>query len=148
MKPLRIVMQGGLGNQLFCYFAGAYLAREESREIILDIRELGLAKTHRNFELEKINLPYPYTLINKKRYKNSYRINNLLEKSPTINRLRKIYHSNVVGYDPALDEIDSVRALKGYFQTWKYVQNLNQTLSLFVESKYINFFFKLNFFLE
>ena len=131
-------MQGGLGNQLFSYFAGADLAREESREIILDISDLGFAKSPRNFELEKFKLPQPYNLKRKKRFKNLYRVNNLLEKSSTINRFRKIYKSSVVGYDPLLDGINSVRTLKGYFQTWKYVQNFEQTYNLFVESTWTN----------
>ena len=48
---------GGLGNQLFCYAAGAYLAKKTNAKLVLDISKIGVGavdhgKTILNFQLD------------------------------------------------------------------------------------------------
>ena len=59
-----IRLKGGLGNQLFMYFAGANLAKNLDVPLKLDISQLRDPKQARIFELEYLTMPVPYSVVN------------------------------------------------------------------------------------
>ena len=58
LKPIRIQLLGGLGNQLHCYVAAYVIARETARPVILDGRWLSWTGSngYRSCSIQKISL--------------------------------------------------------------------------------------------
>ena len=54
MRKLRIRLVGGLGNQLFCYFAGLALSSQLERNLELDISDV--SHEHSRFDIRSFNL--------------------------------------------------------------------------------------------
>jgi hypothetical protein len=60
MPELRILIFGGLGNQLFQYAAGVYLSRKWNWDLILySASDDGSPQHPRAFQLDKFSIPYP-----------------------------------------------------------------------------------------
>lgn len=118
--PIRIKLVGGIGNQLFGYFAGSYLAKFHNTNLILDVSDIrsGIGKHQvsiENFDLPgkfigmKFRLPLLHRIINKLiRIFSSVRFNN------------RHYFSPTVGFDENLTNVIPGKKIHGYFQTYKY----------------------------
>jgi hypothetical protein len=59
-------LSGGLGNQLFQYFDGAYRSIQSSETLTLDFSQIYLGKVSHGSSLKSIELPVEYTSINDK----------------------------------------------------------------------------------
>ena len=54
MENLRVKLVGGLGNQIFGYMGGYWLARNQNRKLVLDFTEISY--NHSEFDLTSFNL--------------------------------------------------------------------------------------------
>ena len=132
-----IEVEGGLGNTIFQYAAGKYLAKRIGTNVLVSTRLIGKAKANHGFYLATI---FPDI---------EFQDNNFLARIRfwswvkgnfdrlLIGRARRnkefnkfcafffnTYHSQVIGFDSNLDALELPVRLRGYFQTWKYAQSL------------------------
>lgn len=132
-----IEVEGGLGNTIFQYAAGRYLAKRIGTEVLVSTKHLEKAKANHGFYLTNI---FPDI---------KFQDDDSLERFPIWNWIRenfervlnglalrnrgfakictvffRTYRSHVLGFDVNLDTIKDPVNLRGYFQTWKYAQSL------------------------
>lgn len=125
-EKIAIILQGGLGNQLFCYSAAFYLAKKNNFKLEC-VMTSQYNSTKRDDEI-LLSLKLPGTFI--KSQQHSIECNSMLTRL-----LRKInrkfvsvlntgnnqkYLSHCSGYDQNLESINTSKILQGYFQTWRY----------------------------
>lgn len=128
MTGNRFRLQGGLGNQLFIYYAAASYAIANKQEIItFDVSGLNHAKTGRIFELSKFELPIKYE-VSVSRLPRLIRailarINRIL---PAITRAFGYLQPVDVGFNSALLE-GQYFEISGYFQSWRYPEQVKET---------------------
>ena len=60
---------GGVGNQLFQYYAGAYMAMKLSSKLKIDFSCVGLAGTHHESGIHDLVLPMQYEIVNRRKNK-------------------------------------------------------------------------------
>ena len=119
---------GGIGNQLFCYFAGYSLARKFDYELSIDVSDIRKGRSVHNVSIESFRLPGKFISINET-FLSLFckRIFNYLNQKFSLNLgLNSNYHSKVIGYDPNLDKINGPAKLNGYFQTFKYFEGISK----------------------
>lgn len=151
-QKVEIELVGGLGNQLFGYFAGVYYAQIFNKRLIVDLTQVSLGLTNHGSELTSFKLNESYELIRFKPGNLARLIKKVLDKLSIkfkfIQYLRYklsgVYQSKKVGFDSFLEEQNKIWRIQGYYQTWKYVDNLKE-LGIDVSLKIIN---PSNWFLE
>jgi hypothetical protein len=122
-----VKLQGGVGNQLFIYFAGLALATKRSLPLVIDISLLKLGLTVHESDIYRLDLDLnekiekPLGTIGALRH----RIwNKLMRISLSLKWLdEKIflnYRSKKVGYDEKIWNLPGGSTLFGYYQSWKY----------------------------
>jgi hypothetical protein len=124
---IKVELEGGLGNQLFQYYAGQYFATRYQRKIVYVLQpksEFSEDSLYVNFELKNFNVVVKY-----------YRFRVLRELHRVIRfciRKFKIsqdlwfwfsgeYRSRVVGFDERLESKQQPKAISGYFQSYRYL---------------------------
>lgn len=132
-----MVMQGGLGNQLFQYFAGANLASKCNLPLILELSDLSFAKTPRKFELEDFALPYEYRTISNRQFLAVAKVKSFAARF-NISFESRTFVSREIGFDTLLENFCSIKKMKGYFQSWRYVQPFQNQFDLFVNTSWTN----------
>ena len=65
-QKVEIELVGGLGNQLFGYFAGAFYAQKFNKLLIVDLTQVSLGLTNHGSELTSFKLSKSYELIRSK----------------------------------------------------------------------------------
>ncbi len=114
-KPIvSVLLQGGLGNQLFGYAAAFDLASRLNASLVLNT---SLLYQH-GFQLDAFNLSGHQ--IEKTRVKNG-----ILLRNPR----RKIFREKSFMYDQRINDIEGSVLLEGYFQSWKYFSATRETLT-------------------
>jgi hypothetical protein len=118
---------GGLGNQLFQYAAGTSLALRLNTALKLDLSLYG-EKGMRQFELDKFHTNYREAT-----NEESAPFKNLSVIHRAFYRLRPAYKRPVYkqpgfGFDPHFTEAGDGIYLKGYWQSWKYFEPVEQTI--------------------
>ena len=133
-QRVEIELVGGLGNQLFGYFAGAYYAQKFNKNLIIDLTQVSLGLTNHGSELTSFKLskthefikfkPGSITKLNKRLF------DRLSIKFQLINyfryKLLGVYQSKEVGFDSFLEKRSEISRIQGYYQTWKYVNSLQE----------------------
>ena len=133
-QRVEIELVGGLGNQLFGYFAGAYYAQKFNKNLIIDLTQVSLGLTNHGSELTSFKLSKTHELI---RFKpgsiaklNKRFFDKLSIKFKFINyfryKLLGVYQSKEAGFDSFLEKQSEISRIQGYYQTWKYVNNLQE----------------------
>ncbi len=126
---IELLLMGGVGNQLFQFFAGVYLAELKKSRLILntcrlsEVRHQGsnilnceyLRKYYQGTSTEEINVPGRLSL-------DTWRLGRILKHKILGKSLT--YTSKVLGSDRNFEGLPSNIKLHGYFQTIKYVQSL------------------------
>lgn len=136
MTHVRVGMLGGIGNQLFQYYAGCYLSKITESPLFLDISRLKFIGTQHSGNLSEILLPIDFKEVSKSNtlmQSFTWRAHQKLAREfPTVSRISTdlfhIYQSNQVGFDEKLEFLKSPIEVRGYFQTYKYfdfISNLN-----------------------
>lgn len=119
-QPINIKLVGGIGNQLFGYFAGSYLAKFHNTNLILDVSDIRSGIGKHDVSIEKFNLPGKFIGM-KFRSPLLHRINNKLIRLTSPFRLNsRHYYSPAVGFDENLTSVIPGKKIHGYFQTYKY----------------------------
>ena len=124
----KVVLQGGLGNQLFQYFAAAYLARLHDIAVELDLSELERIDTSHGELITSFNLPEPFTISHSLQNQRLTKIINqlrLLGRRWWLARflhlkLNHEYVSSDVGFDGHLLSLKAGTSISGYFQSYIY----------------------------
>ena len=119
-------MQGGIGNQLFCLYAGRFVAVNSNSKLELDLRQLDKAATTRTFELGELDFPFTFSLKNPQPHKFYNLFLKFLKRSRGLSKLVNFYSSPVVGFDRNLLTIRKSLILNGYFQTFEYVSRVSE----------------------
>lgn len=124
-KNIFIYMQGGLGNQLFIYYAGKFLETKYNKKVVFisgsrsKISEVGIV-----FENLQIILPKSVFLA----------LGKVCKKLSTIRLFKKyIYFSDEIGYENIKDKISKIRLYNSYFQSYYYFEN--SSISKFTENQ-------------
>lgn len=126
--PVTVKLVGGLGNQLFGFFAGQYLASILNTSLIVDLSDIRSGRSAHTVTIESFNLEADYI---EKYYDSLERL-----ARRVIGKLRKQgflpkdlnYYSNVVGFDNNLDKVKSPVTLNGYFQSYRYFYSIRDSL--------------------
>jgi hypothetical protein len=124
---IEIKMAGGIGNQLFQYFAGWSLANKLNTGIVLDYSQWSLHDTVHGETIEKFNLsgsfksPKQFGFIARTLARTDRR---LLRKYSLYRRVNamcgKRWFATTIGYEENLKLLPSGSRISGYFQTWRY----------------------------
>jgi hypothetical protein len=123
---------GGVGNQLFQFYAGAYLAHKSSSRLVLDLSRVGLSGTLHNSSIAELDLPFPTEFINYTPSRSNaftWRVHQKICRESKVfgkisSKLMRIYQSPQLGFDLELRRLSSPINIRGYFQTWHYLESL------------------------
>jgi hypothetical protein len=133
---ITVEVAGGLGNQLFCYFAGYVCA--ETQKVNLNIDLLYASKAHsKEYDLTSFQLPGSFTDYNYESIRNIKKLlwrisDSLAHKSKQYSLLRQsqstIYREQPrSNYDPELiHKIKPGYRMKGFFTTCEYLEYLQK----------------------
>ena len=117
---------GGLGNQLFTFFAAYNYALNFSKELIVSSPEISMKTFNhksniRSFEFIK---NFKFYSPRKKSVLQKF-IEALCRRSIFLNSIyvnvSGIYLSPKIGYDELLDSNGNIAVIKGYFQSFRYL---------------------------
>jgi hypothetical protein len=110
-----MVLQGGLGNQLFIYFAARFIEENYQKRIVFishlpnRLHEIGIKSTYPNYVFPKIALSV---------------LSKIFGKLSLIKISSRYFHFCVnVGYENLDYKIKSLKFLSGYFQSTYYIEN-------------------------
>lgn len=124
-----IKLSGGLGNQLFQYAIGKFLALQNSCDLILDTnwyQSIPMGSTPRSILIDQLKINAKYI--------DSSGQPELLINSPPHNLLKKIFKKKVtkeknnLAYDPSLLNLNIPIYLDGYWQSYKYFEKIRHIL--------------------
>jgi hypothetical protein len=113
---------GGIGNQLFCYFAGYYLAKKLRCELNVDVSDIRNKRSVHDVSIEALELPGTFFANSSSSVQHlANRISNKINRTLPILRISKnTFISNEIGFDPLLEKIELPTSIQGYFQSYKY----------------------------
>ena len=122
-KSVSIELVGGIGNQLFIYFAGYYLCDISKAQ--LNIKAHSLHNRRENI-VEILKLPHhkmKKTNFTKGRFisKVSTKLSQIWS-AHTFLRTPSTFHANELGFEPSLQSQKPPIKVFGYFQTYKYFE--------------------------
>ena len=129
-KNSRVLVEvvGGLGNQLFCYAAGAYLAKKTGTKLVLDISKVGVGavdhgKTILNFQLDCQIIEHQSAITIRFRF--IRRVSNKLASLSGAyrklrDRVQRRYTARSLGYEAEFANLNQARRISGYFQSYIY----------------------------
>ena len=131
-----MILFGGLGNQLFQYFAGQYLANKSDANLKIDSTFSQFGRSGHSDWIGDTTLPGNITVSAPRhsfRYLDSLvkrRIRELLARMIKGRQMQlKIlhqYHSSAPGYDPEVEQLKPPVTIVGYFQTWRHFEALKK----------------------
>jgi len=133
-QNVEIELVGGLGNQLFGYFAGAYYAEKFNRHLIIDLTQVPLGLTNHGSELTSFKFSKSYELIRSKPRGFARFIKMVFDKLSIKfkfiryfrYKLLGVYQSKEVGFDSFLEKQNEISRIQGYYQTFEYVDKLQK----------------------
>jgi len=131
-RKIHVRIVGGLGNQLFVYFAGLYLSQVSRRELVLNIDDA--SKTHSSYDLRS--------------FREIAGLRVVTAKHPYSDKYKRVMHSLRYRLQPTFKVIDSLfgnyvdgglnnnvlrsqsrkKSVKftGYFQDFNYIRELQE----------------------
>lgn len=126
-RQVTVELVGGLGNQLFQFFAGKYLADKIDAKLLLNGHRIGFHATNHGSHVTSILHNQDFQIAKSRSPKLSAQISRyseIIERRllpNSFNRLiLKSYNSHTVGFDANLEQLDRSIKLRGYFQSYKY----------------------------
>jgi hypothetical protein len=129
-KVISTRVVGGIGNQLFCYFAGFTLAKKINYDLKIDVSDIRQGRSVHEVSIESFHLPGDFISVDES-YLSYYfkRIFKRLIQKFSLNLWPSSnYQSKVIGYDPNLEVIAAPTKLNGYFQTFRYFERVSKEL--------------------
>jgi hypothetical protein len=131
-NDLNILIRGGLGNQLFMYCAGAYLADRLNRRLVLCFmkdkinNEVPLSTFLKILPSDTLEIGHSFTLSGRHKLEEIASRNTSLFSRYYVPFFES-YEQNGIGYDGNLDFLSNVVYLKGYFQSYRYFDSLRNS---------------------
>jgi hypothetical protein len=126
---IRVILSGRLGNVLFQYAAGRQLAIKNKTLLLLDLSEnyqptdifaWNIQKALRCLRIQAdIYNPFSLTLLHKTQEHTRVRL---------IRPREHIFSEGENGYNPEILKLGDGSTLKGYFQSWKYFEAIQETI--------------------
>ena len=127
-RPITARLIGGLGNQLFGYYAGAALAAHHGVPLRLDTSWTRHGITDHGIEILNFDLPGEWLSNDSWRARLSApgtvpgrAIAKAVREIPALGRPLRIHETAGIGHDPALLDQPAGTRLRGYFQSWQTV---------------------------
>ena len=116
-RPITVRLVGGLGNQLFGYYAGAALAGMRGVGLRLDISHTRQGITDHGIGILDFDLPGQW-LPERRGWSTPGRLTSrivarLMRASPALARAMHVYTSPVVGHDPVVLTLPAGTRLRG-----------------------------------
>jgi len=124
---ITVKLIGGLGNQLFGYFAGKYLAERLGTDLVLDLSQQKHNKHNRSSILD-LNIVRGEKLIWSSSRVVAEKVLKLFPKlflisGQSLGQHLRYFRAEGLGWDPRLDLVESGSTITGHFQTYKYFQH-------------------------
>jgi hypothetical protein len=128
---------GGLGNQIFQYMAGKWLATELQCDLKLDVSWINSGYTHSNSSISEFKL---YENVDECEKKNLDAINQYLERTKTVlarksaiySQLSKIHAPTSSGFSD-ISKLKPGAQLRGYYQTPRFFNELMECGAITLE---------------
>lgn len=129
---ITIQLVGGLGNQLFGYFAGRFLSKKLNVDLKLDMSEFDLGITAHGSDIRSFAIREPIVFRESEKRFHVIVANNFLNFVATriprtrliVENLTSIHTSQEIGLDPRMDFVKPGMFVRGYFQSFEYVSNV------------------------
>jgi len=136
-QSLTVEIAGGLGNQLFMFYAGLYFQEKYQREVTFDTSDLSrIQELHPGADIQTLGLLDEY-LATTRSSASSYKVDRVisgLKRFATGNSQSGTFSSEEIGYiDPDLIPFE-VNRIRGYFQSWVYFASLSKKPILSLEN--------------
>ena len=133
-NTVSIDLVGGIGNQLFIYFAGFYLSNHSASNLNIKVHSL-----HNRDENVVVALNLPHHKMQKLSMSNMRLVRKIKSKiSRIISRFswfatNNVFISKEVGFEPRLNFLNPPIRLIGYFQTYKYFESNKSLFSKYFD---------------
>ena len=135
-RKIRVVLVGGLGNQLFTYTAGLVMALTQNKELVVDCRRIPHGFTNHEVSISSFRLKGLFLTDAKNhdslrillRFENIFISRFILGRK--IASALGFYFSKVVGFDEDLMLNPKIHVMNGYFQSFKYFDSLESKFKL------------------
>jgi hypothetical protein len=127
-KSITVKLVGGLGNQLFGYFAGLELSKSRNLDLNFDVTDVRHKFGVHDVSIESLTLQGNFVskkISNKLVYKIFNKLSKLVKKNSFFS---KNYFSDVIGYDPKIYALPTGSHLNGYFQTYVHFWKIRDSL--------------------
>jgi len=123
---------GGIGNQLFCYFAGFYLAKKLGSELKIDVSDIRNKRSVHDVSIEVLDLPGTFFEIPSSPVRILLsRVRNKLTRALPIFRISKNSFTSIeIGFDRLLDKVTPPASIQGYFQSYKYFSSCSEDIKV------------------
>jgi len=133
-KPVTIQLVGGLGNQLFGYFAGKFVSQKLGVPLQLDMSQFDKGITAHGSDIRDFKLTEVVVNVRQETrfpilvWQNI--LNLVANKVPAtrniVEQVLNIHTAQPIGVDPRLDSIRPGMLIRGYYQTFRYVWSVVQ----------------------
>ena len=129
-KNLQVDLMGGLGNQLFIYFAAKFLAEKCDKNLVVNVGDLSKYGKQHTGDITILRLPGTFLHAKKKLIHFQRLINRinlkLIRSFKLYRHVQKKYFGRYyavdIGYERAIEELRNPLFLSGYFQTWRFFE--------------------------
>ncbi len=124
-NSISVKLVGGLGNQLFCYFAGHDLSVQKGLSLELDVTDIRAGLSAHAVSIESLRLPGEFVSIQSEKFVGQIKLKSLsvriLRKFRLPNPfLKGIFVSKEIGFDEKVFGVSAGYSLFGYFQTYRH----------------------------
>ena len=135
MKKIRVNLDRGLGNQLFTFHAGLFLASQTDSQLLIDLTGTRNEEQNRNssinaFKVSVRNAVFPISWLSTSKAPSRIfierAIHKLFKSSPIGRALMRQYRSLTYGYDEKLLHIRIPTQIWGNYQSYRYPLGLYQ----------------------
>ena len=126
-ETFTVEIAGGLGNQLFMFYAGLFFREHFQKEVIFDVSDFSrIEALHPGANIQNLGLLDDFQTTNRSVFRSHlvgrtiFRLQQMTKK----NLQREVYFSDDIGYTNPNLISPSVTKIRGYFQSWFYFDSL------------------------